>query len=396
MIFLLLLPGYMLVNFLIILWLLRWLWSISPRLRAKGFCAAVGIAWLFPALSPILAFLLPRSGFAIVVRRLSACWMGILLYLLMMLLGLTLLRCIAVHTGLRDTWLFSRRGVILAGAFVFAVSGAVCIYGAIHARQIKTAEYSVTVNKQVEGMDELRVVLIADTHMGYAIGRDHISDMVERINACEPDIVIFAGDIFDNSVEGLDHPDEIAALFRSIRSKYGVWATYGNHDIDEQILMGFTFNWSGSPPNDTKMREFIDKAGIKLLCDESVLIDGKFYLVGRRDAAKPGTSDGARLTPGQLTDGLDKSRPILFIAHEPDELQETAAAGADLDLSGHTHDGQLFPLTLITRSVWENCCGVMKKGDMWSIVTSGVGVFGPFMRVGTDAEICDITVSFTG
>jgi len=394
MIFLFLLPGYILVNLFIIVWLLRWFNNIWRKLSGRIFSVIVSIAYLFLALSPILAFLLPRCGFAIAVRRLSTYWMGIILYFLMTLIGLTVLKYIIWNTRLRKTRLFSRIGVISAGVFVFTVAGAVCIYGAVHARQIKTTQYVVSVNKQVEGMEKLRVVLIADTHMGYAIGRDHISKMVEKINACAPDIVIFAGDIFDNSVEGLDYPDEIAAQFRSIRSKYGVWATYGNHDIDEDILMGFTFNWSGSPPNDTRMREFVDKAGIKLLSDESVLIDDKFYLVGRRDAAKPGTDDGSRKTPAELTEGLDKSKPVLFIAHEPDELSETAKAGADIDFSGHTHDGQLFPLTLITRSVWENCCGVLQKDGMWSIVTSGVGVFGPFMRVGTDAEICDITVLF--
>ena len=158
--------------------------------------------------------------------------------------------------------------------------------------------------------------------------------------------------------------------------------------------MGFTFNWGGSPPNDSSMRAFCEKAGINLLCDETKLIDDKFYLVGRRDGMKPGTDDGSRMTPAELTEGLDKSKPVLFIAHEPNELQETADAGADIDFSGHTHDGQLFPLTVITNIVWENPCGVIKKDNMYSVVTSGVGVFGPFMRVGTKAEICDVKISF--
>ena len=100
------------------------------------------------------------------------------------------------------------------------------------------------------------------------------------------------------------------------------------------------------------------------------------------------------MTPQQLTEGLDQTKPILVLDHEPDELSELAAAGADLDLSGHTHDGQLFPANLIVSMVWENSCGYLEKDGMHSIVTSGVGVFGPNMRVGTKSEICVIDCQF--
>lgn len=394
MIFLLLLPGYLLVNLYISFRLLHWFRNLWKKLGGRIFSVSVTVMYFTLALSPILAFVLPRSGFSIAVRRLSTYWMGILLYFLSMLLIADLIRLISLKTRLKNTRLFSRLGTVSVGGIVFVCAGIICFYGAYHARQIRITDYEVEVDKKVEGMEELNAVLIADTHMGYAIGRDHIAKMVEKINSCEPDIVIFAGDIFDNSTAGLDYPDELAALYRQINAKYGIWATYGNHDIDEQILMGFTFNWGDSPPNDSSMREFCEKAGINLLCDESTLIDNKFYIVGRRDGMKPGTEDGSRKTPAELTAGLDKSKPVLFIAHEPNELQETADAGADIDFSGHTHDGQLFPLTIITNIVWENPCGVLEKDDMTSVVTSGVGVFGPFMRVGTDAEICNVKIRF--
>lgn len=396
MIFLFLFPGYLFINLYIVLRLLHWFKSIWSRFGGRVFCAVIAFVYFTLALSPILAFVLPRNAITILIRRLSTYWMGILLYGFSALLIVDLIRLIISRTRLKLTPLFSRPAAVAIGAVALISAGTVCLYGAYHARQIKTTEYSITVDKQADGMTELNAVLIADTHMGYAIGRDHIAQMVDKINSCEPDIVIFAGDIFDNSVAGLDYPDELAALFRSIRTKYGVWATYGNHDIDEQILMGFTFNWSGSPPNDSRMKAFCEQANINLLCDEVTLIDDKFYLVGRRDGEKPGTADGSRLTPSELTRELDLTKPVFFIAHEPSELQETANAGADIDFSGHTHDGQLFPLTVITNIIWENPCGLLKKDAMTSVVTSGVGVFGPFMRVGTDAEICNIHISFAG
>ena len=91
---------------------------------------------------------------------------------------------------------------------------------------------------------------------------------------------------------------------------------------------------------------------------------------------------------------MDLSKPVFVIDHQPKELQELADAGVDLDLCGHTHDGQTFPGNLTIRMMWENACGYLKKGDMHNIVTSGVGVFGPNMRVGTAAEICSVTVKF--
>ena len=91
---------------------------------------------------------------------------------------------------------------------------------------------------------------------------------------------------------------------------------------------------------------------------------------------------------------MDLSLPVLVIDHEPRELQELADAGVDADLCGHTHDGQLFPGNLTIKLMWENACGYLKKGDMHSIVTSGVGLFGPNMRVGTKSEICDIMMHF--
>lgn len=101
-----------------------------------------------------------------------------------------------------------------------------------------------------------------------------------------------------------------------------------------------------------------------------------------------------RKTPKELTEELDLTKPLIVIDHEPRELNELSEAGVDLDLCGHTHDGQVFPLTLITDMVWENACGYLKKGSMHNIVTSGVGVFGPNMRVGTKSEICMIDIQF--
>jgi predicted MPP superfamily phosphohydrolase len=396
MIFLFLLPFYLGVSSYMMFRFFYWMKHCNHRFNWLRFKVPFAVVYLFMALSPVIAFLLPKSAVAIVIRRISTYWIGIMLYSLLYVVLFDLLRLIAKHTKLKNTLLFSRGSVISIGSVVVACAVATCLYGIFNARNIKVNEYSVTVNKSCGSDKHLKAVLVADLHMGYAIGVDHITNMVEKINEQDADIVIIAGDIFDNSYDGMDDPEGIKAQLKSIKSKYGVYAVYGNHDIDEKILMGFTFDWGGKQLNSEKMTNFIKECDIKLINDESVLINDDFYLVGRRDTDKPGTEDGTRAEISELTKDLDKAKPIFVLSHEPDELQKTADAGADIDFSGHTHDGQLFPGNLTIGLFWENPCGMIKKDNMYSIVTSGVGVYGTFMRVGTDAEICSVDIDFAG
>lgn len=396
MIFLFLLPFYLGVSSYMMFRFFYWMKHCNHRFNWLRFKVPFAVVYLFMALSPVIAFLLPKSAVAIVIRRISTYWIGIMLYSLLYVVLFDLLRLIAKHTKLKNTLLFSRGSVISIGSVVVACAVATCLYGIFNARNIKVNEYSVTVNKSCGCDKHLKAVLVADLHMGYAIGVDHITNMVEKINQQDADIVIIAGDIFDNSYDGMDDPEGIKAQLKSIKSKYGVYAVYGNHDIDEKILMGFTFDWGGKQLHSEKMTNFMKECNIKLINDESVLINDEFYLVGRRDTDKPGTEDGTRAEISELTKDLDKTKPIFVLSHEPDELQKTADAGADIDFSGHTHDGQLFPGNLTIGLFWENPCGMIKKDNMYSIVTSGVGVYGTFMRVGTDAEICSVDIDFAG
>lgn len=396
MIFLFLLPFYLGVSSYMMFRFFYWMKHCNHRFNWLRFKVPFAVVYLFMALSPVIAFLLPKSAVAIVIRRISTYWIGIMLYSLLYVVLFDLLRLIAKHTKLKNTLLFSRGSVISIGSVVVACAVATCLYGIFNARNIKVNEYSVTVNKSCGSDKHLKAVLVADLHMGYAIGVDHITNMVEKINQQNADIVIIAGDIFDNSYDGMDDPEGIKAQLKSIKSKYGVYAVYGNHDIDEKTLMGFTFDWGGKQLHNEKMTNFMKECNIKLINDESVLINDEFYLVGRRDTDKPGTEDGTRAEISELTKDLDKTKPIFVLSHEPDELQKTADAGADIDFSGHTHDGQLFPGNLTIGLFWENPCGMIKKDNMYSIVTSGVGVYGTFMRVGTDAEICSVDIDFAG
>ena len=289
----------------------------------------------------------------------------------------------------------ARKTFILVGILCFLVVGAFSTYGVIHAKKIVVNSYQVQIDKKVDKFSNLKVALVSDLHFGYNSSLSHVKKMVKLINESDPDVVVIAGDIFDNSYEAIYKPDKIIQEIKKIKTKYGVYAVYGNHDIDEKILAGFTFSWKKNKNlNDPRMTSFLEKANVKLLRDESLLIDDSFYLVGRIDYHKYGMEVEKRKTIEELVSSFDKSKPIILIDHEPYELEEIAKAGVDLDLSGHTHNGQMFPSNVFIKFIWKNPHGLLKVDNMYSAVTSGVGVYGPNMRVGTTAEVMVLDLSF--
>lgn len=317
----------------------------------------------------------------------------------LILLGRLFERIVWKHQGLSKeeikAKIFNKRRCIV-GLVNIAFIVFMTLYGTYKASNIEITPYDITINKPAEAFDELNIVMISDTHMGYNIGIDHISQMVDKINSLNPDLVVLSGDIFDNEYEALEDPEVLSSLLASINSKYGTYAVWGNHDIEEKILGGFTFAEEGKiKTHSDKMTEFIEKSNITMLQEEFVLIEDSVYLYGRPDYSRPGSADNSRLSPDEIVKDMDLDKPVIVIDHQPRELDELASAGADLDLSGHTHDGQFFPMNIISRCfTWRNSCGLLEVNNMKSIVTSGVGLFGPNIRIGTIAEITNIKVHF--
>lgn len=364
----------------------------------KTWVRAVVIAvYVFFASAILVGFLFPRGKFGRAMKLIGNYWLGVMLYIILVVVIADVLRLILKHCKkVNQDILRSKKTFVTAGAFCIVLIAGVSIWGAVNARIVRTTGYEVTVEKSAGDIKDLNIMLIADLHLGYNIGCSQMERMVEKINVENPDLVVIAGDIFDNEYQALDDPDRLISILQGIKSKYGVYACYGNHDIQEKILAGFTFGSKEKKVSDPRMDEFLEKANIQLLRDEYVLIDDSFYLYGRPDAERLGRGIDERKTGEEITADLDQTKPIIVIDHEPKELDELAEAGVDLDLCGHTHDGQLFPGNLTIDLMWENACGYLKKGDMHNIVTSGVGLFGPNMRVGTKSEVCPITVHFEG
>lgn len=384
-------PLYILLNVFFLHLLLKWfgLWHTFFQKKVTKIFISIGY-WLL-ALSLVIGFFLPNNSLARFIRLVGNYWLGISLYMILF----TALALLARGIMKKKKISLGRKENLCIGSITIFLILAVSIGGMINAKIIRTTSYDITVEKKESKLDSLKVALIADLHLGYNIGCSQIQQMADRINEIQPDLVVIAGDFFDNEYEAIDNPDALIEIFRSIQTKYGIYACYGNHDISEKILAGFTFGAeSDIKESDPRMDEFVKKSGIQLLQDASVLIEDSFYLYGRPDYAKPGRGITERKTPAELVQTMDSSKPIFVIDHEPKELAELASAGVDVDLCGHTHDGQIFPGNILTSIIWENSYGYLKKDKLHNIVTSGVGLFGPNMRVATIPEICDITVHF--
>ncbi len=352
-------PIYIIANSYLLIRLHRWLGTCNPLFRKTGICVAISLAYVFLVASLLIAFFLPIRPARRIMKLISNYWLGILLYLI-----LAVLMADAICFLL---FLITKRRLkcrtAAAGGICAVVVLVLSAWGAYNARIIQVTPYEITVNKDGGRLENLNVVLAADLHLGYNIGTAHMMQMVDKINEQNADLVVFAGDIFDNEYEALDDPEELIAVLQKIQSKHGVYACYGNHDVEEKILAGFTFGGNKKKESSIQMDEFLERAGIHLLQDEAVLIDDSFYLYGRPDAQRPGRGINMRKTAAELMGELDTEKPVIVIDHEPKELQELADAGVDIDLCGHTHDGQMFPANLITALMWENSYGYLKKSE---------------------------------
>lgn len=391
----LLAPVYLLFNFYIMRWTIWWMSACTHHFKRKWVRAVFLVFYLFLCTSILTAFLLPKGKLKFWMSQLGNYWLGTFLYILLAVIIVDLIRLILKRIPRVDQKkLASRRLFVLNGTVCIIIIASLTTYGILNAHNIRTTSYDVSVSKECDSISSLNVVLVADLHLGYNIGEWHMKKMVEKINQLKPDLVCIAGDIFDNEYEAIQYPEETADALAEIKSRYGVYACYGNHDIEEKILAGFTFHKNGHKMSDPRMDKFLENAEITLLQDETVLIENKFYLAGRADYERPGRGITTRQTAEELTADLDLTKPVIVIDHEPREMDELANAGVDLDLCGHTHDGQMFPGNLTIKLLWDNPYGYKTYGNMHQIVTSGVGVFGPYMRVGTKSEIVQIQVNF--
>ena len=388
-------PIYLLLNLYILRWAYLWMGTCHSILRTLGFRLIFAVIYVLLSTSLLTGFLIknPKSLHRM-LKITGNYFLGIFLYTLVIILLADFGRILLKYV-FHASWIHSRTAFTVAGAICALLILLLSACGIFHAKYIKTTSYDVIINKTIPERTSMKVVLLADTHFGYNAGVLHARELVRKINKQKPDLVCIAGDIFDNEYDAVRDPEKLEKTLRGIKSTYGVYACWGNHDLNEEILAGFTFKHKDGDLSDIKdprMKKFLKDSNIHILEDESVLINDQFYVIGRKDASLTEKIHETRKAPAQLTEKLDRDKPIIMIDHQPKELQELADAGVDLDLCGHTHNGQTFPGNFTIKLMWENPCGLLSKDNMTNITTSGSGVWGPAMRIGTDSEICSINI----
>ena len=309
----------------------------------------------------------------------SAYCMGIFLYLLLFTLAAELLTLIPKLLKLTFTKHRLFNGIVMIS--VLLLTTITCVGGFINARQIDHVSYSIKLEGK-QDISDLKIVMISDLHLGSVTSEDRLDEIVSEINSQTPDIICIAGDFFDTDFSAINDPNTAIKTLKKLKSTYGVYAALGNHD--------------GGKTHE-QMVEFLEDSNINLLEDEYEIIDNRLILIGRLDASSiGGYGDKKRSELSSFFTRDDPTLPVIVLDHNPARIDEYTTE-ADLILCGHTHKGQVFPGNLITNLMYTVDYGYYQK-DISSpqvIVSSGIGAWGPPIRVGSDSEIVSINFSCT-
>ncbi len=280
-------------------------------------------------------------------------WFGLATYLLLGALAAQVMRAVGVAP-----W--------IAAAGALGAAGLTVLYGLAHVRRGPQVR-RVQVPLPRLGVPAYTIVQLTDVHIGPLLGEAFAADVVAQVNALAPDLVVITGDFVDGRLAEL-RPH--VAPFAGLRARDGVYAVTGNHE----------YYWHVDP-----WMDHVRSLGITVLRNQHVIIGGAFLLAGVDDAT------AGEDIPAALA-GRDPNLPVVLLAHHPSTIVRAVAAGVDLQLSGHTHGGQLLPLGWLCRLAEPLAAGLRRFGPTWLYVSEGTGFWGPPMRVGTTQEITAITL----
>jgi uncharacterized protein len=271
-------------------------------------------------------------------------------------------------------WEKTRSGRFRVGLFsvIMAISLLVVAKGVYNFNNSMVQAFEITVPKKEGNLDHLRIAMAADLHFGEITSQFFTRQFVDKINDLEPDIVLLAGDIIDSN-----HSNERIAFIEDqltrIRSRYGVFASEGNHELYRRR---YRF-------------DFFENANINLLRDSVISIENSFQIVSRKDR-----HDATRLTIEELMARVSGTLPVILIDHQPYDLHQAYNNAVDMQFSGHTHYGQLVPINFIVDGIYELAWGYRKIRDTHFFVTCGAQGWGPQVKTGSRSEIMLIDVRF--
>ena len=355
-------------------------WHLLPfAIAAKWVAVGILVVWfctIFIAFSGTIEKM-PLFA-ATAVYEVGYSFIFILLYLVMLFLMLDFGRLIHIEP---KTWLFDN-GYTSIG--IFAVMLLLFGYGNIHYNNKVRELIDIKTDKAISlDKKSTKIVLLSDLHLGYHNRRSDLRKWVDLINAEQPDLILIAGDIIDISIRPLIE-ENMAEEFH--RLKAPVYACLGNHEY-----------YSSQP----KARQFYREAGITLLQD-SVAKKGNLCIIGRDDRTnmqrKPLTMimEDARkqgiISTLDLHYGKYSNEFLILLDHQPYHLEEAEQNGIDFQFSGHTHHGQVWPVSWIIDALYEKAYGPLQKGNTQYYISSGMGIWGGKFRIGTQSEYVVLTI----
>lgn len=306
-----------------------------------------------------------------VISQIGFTYMIIFIYLFISFLIVDVVRIINSFVHFGPVGLIQFR--FWAFLSVSLLIGIALIIGNFRFNHPQIVKLNLTVDKPLHNK-VLKIVAASDIHLGVTIDKKNLSGYVDLINNQHPDIVLLVGDVSDRSIKPLIEQNMDEEL-RRIKAPLGVYAINGNHEFYAET------------PHATA--DYISKAGIHELRDQMVLVDSSFYVIGRDDR-----TNRKRIDLKTIMKGVDKSKPVILMDHQPWKLEEAEQNGVDLQLSGHTHNGQFFPGNLFVKRMYELGYGYMKKGKTNYYVSSGLGLWGPQYRIGTQSELVVINLKY--
>ncbi len=391
----LIIGGYLLVSLYTMLQLNHWLTKISRGTGLRVICDLVYVA--LTAL-PILGLVINSQPASRILLGLGDIWFGFFVIFTLCMIFFHIIRLInwLIHHGDNQSdetnkttpWV----GFTVI-SFCVLVALSFNIYGMVTAHKVTTAAYPVSLSKKTTTKGNLKVVLVSDLNLGQNTYEKQMKAMVREINNQQADIVIMAGDTFKGSYKSISNPEKYISILKDIQSKQGVYAVYGNHDVETKLFMGLELNPKDKGKRSPEMERFFNDAGIQVLDDKGIFVNG-VQIIGRMDKLNDGTGKSNRRSIASLTAELDLKMPIMVIQHEPGDFKNLAASGVDIVLSGHTHGGQYFPFTMTAPLSYEHFYGLASIHGVYSVVTSGLGFEGPPLRLGSNSEIAVVDISY--
>jgi len=311
------------------------------------------------------------NAFSYSLTFLSSMWMGLSLYLFLFALGsdlgFTLGKIFPIFPkNLGRRFLFYRRRLVAGIAAGVIILGGLALQ---EAHNLNVTRHDVPLRGLPPEMDGFSLVQVSDVHYGMLTESKRLTKIVNRVNELQPDIVVITGDLVD---EGVSHMEEMAAPLSRLKARQGVFAITGNHEYYAGV---------------DRATSILRKAGIKVLRNEVHILPGGIQLLGIDDPTGSRRMGNPIPDFDQLLSRLDRQLPSILLYHQPIHFEKVASAGVDLQLSGHTHGGQLFPIRYISQMIYPLTPGWHQMGKSYLYVSRGVGTWGPPMRLKSPPEL---------